>query len=186
MNFKTHVMGGVLAGATSLASISNVIEVGDNSASVVASVYMASAVIGSIFPDIDHKGSYISKRVKAVSFFISRLLKHRGITHAPIVSIFMMGVLLVVGRFFFFSDLLNVGIIGFLIGALSHILLDSMTKGGVPLLYPFNKKKFSLMGFPTGGVAETLIFVGLVLGSVYVVVTKDVFDFTSVYELVKK
>lgn len=48
-------------------------------------------------------------------------------------------------------------ITGVFIGELSHLFLDYLTKGGIPLFYPFSKRKFSLNLTVTGSKLETLI-----------------------------
>lgn len=48
--------------------------------------------------------------------------------------------------------------IGLFVGILSHLILDAMTKSGVPLLYPFTDKTFRIGGLiKTGGKTELLV-----------------------------
>ncbi len=46
---------------------------------------------------------------------------------------------------------------------LSHLVADWLTRGGVPLLMPFTKHKFSLSLMRTGHLAERLLFTPLIL-----------------------
>ena len=58
----------------------------------------------------------------------------------------------------------------FLVGYLSHLMLDMMTKSGVPLLGPFTKKRFHLLPpflrVKTGGAIDHIIQFGT--GIIYV------------------
>lgn len=68
-------------------------------------------------------------------------IKHRTITHCILFYIVIGALLYRVNfeTFIFFS-----------IGYLSHLLLDSLTKHGIPLFYPFSKKTYGLKLFKTG------------------------------------
>lgn len=41
-------------------------------------------------------------------------------------------------------------VIGIFVGVISHLLLDFITKAGIPLLYPITKKKMHIIGLTTG------------------------------------
>jgi len=60
--------------------------------------------------------------------------------------------------------LVDMGIVwvAFLIGLISHILIDSLNISGVPLLFPINFK-IKLMGIKTGGFGEKFIIFPLLL-----------------------
>lgn len=155
MKYKTHVAGGLVAGVVALSLME------DNSGVELA--VMTGAVIGSLFPDIDHKGSYIGRRMKATSHIASSLFGHRGITHSPIMMTFFTLLLFLTSELFIASTLVDLWLLGFYMGILSHIFLDMLTKGGVPLLYPFSKKKIALTKMKTGSIWETMVFVVLIL-----------------------
>ncbi|MBQ3421503.1 MAG: metal-dependent hydrolase, partial [Romboutsia sp.] len=94
----------------------------------------------------DKERTYISNRLPFVSKFINKTFGHRTITHSLTLFFFLL---------FLFSYLeLNIFISsGFLIGYLSHIILDMFNKKGVQLFYPF-KIKVRLMKIATGTISE--------------------------------
>jgi membrane-bound metal-dependent hydrolase YbcI (DUF457 family) len=51
--------------------------------------------------------------------------------------------------------------LAFWLGYAVHLIADSLTISGAPLLWPM-KKKFGLRLFKTGGITENLIFYGLI------------------------
>ena len=54
---------------------------------------------------------------------------------------------------------------GVLLGYISHLLMDMTNRAGIPLLYPFSKKKFHLMTLKTNRdefIAETLFIIPVV------------------------
>ena len=53
---------------------------------------------------------------------------------------------------------------------ISHVLLDLITKEGVPLFYPLNKEKISLIGITTGGFVESIIGTFLTVAALYLIV----------------
>ena len=92
-------------------------------------IYIPIGLIGSIFPDYD----------------ILLGLKHRWITHNFVA--------LAVTTFFtlFISQDLAItwGLCYF-----SHLFADSLTKMGIPALYPISKKYYGLKIFRTGGTGD--------------------------------
>jgi inner membrane protein len=177
MNKPTHVMGGVTAGIavnkfivptlTNVASIEGVVGVG---------AVMAGAFLGSVLPDIDHKGSFIGRRLKPISFILHHTIGHRGLTHTPIFVIGFSTLLayLVMQLSGFAQTVMLFFVLGLFGGMVSHLALDLLTESGIPLFYPFSKKDISLAPFRTGGIGEyiaslacmALIF--LMLQDVYV------------------
>lgn len=107
-------------------------------------------VAGGILPDIDQEsnrlwdllpgGNYVGKVLKNV------FLTHRGLSHSLLGVFLFYKLLYFVLPRFLNSDFINYDlvIISTMIGLLSHILSDSFTEEGVPLLFPF---KFRF-GFP--------------------------------------
>lgn len=128
MTFKTHLTGGILVSTLCCTTIGSA----------------ALVVIGSLLPDIDHSGSALGKTVP----FVSKLFKHRGITHSLLMLIIC---------WFLLSPYIAIGVA-------SHILLDMLTKQGVKLLWPL---PISIKFFPianlirTGGVFEKLLFASM-------------------------
>lgn len=95
--------------------------------------------IGSILPDIDHPTSMLGKKVP----FVAKLFSHRGFTHSLL-----------------FSTLMAVIDIWICYGTIVHIVADMLTKQGVALLYPIEKKlRLPLAKYvKTGGMFEKFIF----------------------------
>lgn len=99
---------------------------------------------GSMFPDIDHGGTALGKSAP----YISKFLEHRGFTHSLL-----------------FAGLMSLLNPWFGIGILVHIVFDMMTKRGVQLFYPWNKKiRFPLAKYAvTGGKFEKVVKVLLMI-----------------------
>ena len=187
MNKPTHVIGGITAGIavnkfivptlTNVASVEGVL-------GVVA--VMGGAFLGSVLPDIDHRGSFIGRRLRIIStpFAIAgvatkqvkkvtnavagkkgsadSIISHRGITHT---LIFALGLCILLSYLVMQLSGISQTImlffgLGLFGGILSHLALDMLTKGGIPLLYPFIKKDISLAGFKTGGIGEYVVSFG--------------------------
>ncbi|MEK6914637.1 MAG: metal-dependent hydrolase [Nanoarchaeota archaeon] len=110
-------------------------------------LFIFTVLLGVIFPDLDSKNSSYGKYLifRPFQFFI----KHRGILHS-FISAFILGFIIK----YFFNDY------GFIIGYLSHLILDCLTKQGVYLFWPFS---FKIKGFlKSGGLFDELLFLILV------------------------
>lgn len=113
----------------------------------------------SLIPDIDEIKSKISGKFKVLAWIISFFIGHRGLLHS-----IWMPILIYLLLFMVRMDIAIAASFGYL----SHIVLDCFNVSGVKLLWPLQKK---LKGFiPSGGLAENLIFLGLVVLDVYVMV----------------
>ena len=77
-------------------------------------LFYPALLLGALYPDIDHPGSFLGKRFDFISKLINEIFwgVHPALT-------------------------------GFTVGFLSHVLGD-LTNGRVQLLYPLQKKKFGL------------------------------------------
>lgn len=166
MKYKTHLVGGLLLGTATVGVASGLAGGGEVASPEL--IYMGGAVIGSLFPDIDHKGSYIGRRMKITSGIISSLFKHRGATHSPIIMGGFVSLLYLLSRAFFPLDIIPILLSGFFVGIISHILLDMITKGGVPLLYPLIDKKINLTNMKTGSSGENFVLFLMVIALVCV------------------
>ena len=163
MNKPAHVMGGLTAGiAVAKYIVPTVSHNGLVDGIVGIGAVLFGAVLGSLLPDIDHRQSYIGRKLKIASFIISKTLGHRSVVHTPLI-IFAFSALL-----FFFSNELTgqvqvmskFFVIGLSAGMWSHLFLDLMTKRGIPLLYPFTKKSFRIANFKGGGIGDTIATTG--------------------------
>jgi len=140
INKFNHTLSGILLSAGIITVKYPAIEMNLLHPSVLESAMplAAGALIGSVFPDIDI-------RIPG--------LEHRTITHWPLIY----GTGLVLSYFAGYSWLFF-----FCIGCLVHILLDSLSLMGVPLLNPFGKRRgFKLMA--VGSYAEVLCSVIMIM-----------------------
>lgn len=103
---------------------------------------LAGALAGSVLPDLD----------------IPLGIPHRTVTHWWLPPAIGMGAALLLGsdspwRAFF---------LWLSAGVLLHIVEDSLTTGGVPLLHPFGKR-FSFRLTRTGGILEYMLSFGILV-----------------------
>jgi len=114
--------------------------------------YIAGVLFGALFPDIDEEHSYIGKKSYFFSFLLNKVIGHRTLTHN--LFIYMPFVIYGYVKLNFFA-------LGFGIGAMLHILEDSITNSGVKwALKPFfnhfallpKRLRFSTNGYFEKGV----------------------------------
>lgn len=148
-------------------------------------VYFYSCHIGSFFPDIDMKSSYISKRHPFLAKHFGSKFRHRGFTH----SLLFLIILFLVCKILITTTNGNVFVItlcyGFLAGYISHLILDLITKEGIELLYPI-KANFKIFFIKTNSSGEKYFNKGLklfifilVIYNIYIL-SKNLFDFNIV------
>lgn len=157
MNKTTHIIGGVTAGiAVNQYIVPKITATSTPESFIGVASVMAGAFLGSVLPDIDHKNSFIGRRLKVISFALHHTVGHRGLTHSPLFIIALSTILsLFVLQLSGFTKLISfLFVLGLFFGMLSHLIMDSLTKGGIPLLYPFSKKHYSIGKFKTGGIGE--------------------------------
>lgn len=123
--------------------------------------------IGSLLPDIDHPTSLAGSKVKPLSYFLNKSIGHRTYTHALIAVAILVAI--TTGIFFYSGSnspafIFSISVTG---GWIGHILLDMLTKEGVPLLYPFIKKRLSLLPIRTNSIWENLFMLLLLCANVY-------------------
>lgn len=136
--------------------------------------------IGGLAPDLDNSSAHLWKRIRGgsvLSKLIAPLLGgHRLISHS-LLGVGIMG--------FLFARLLDVlsSVVlvdmqqvwwGFMIGLISHLVMDALTKDGIPLLFPLPFRigipPLSWLRIRTGGLAEkALVFPGLMLINGYLI-----------------
>ena len=147
-----------------------------------ALVALTANVIGGLTPDIDqptadlwHKlpGGTVYSRI-----FTPLLGGHRFISHSflgvVIFGLLAKGILILMSH----SLLTNMDIVwwAFMIGYLSHLVLDTFTKEGVPWLFPIPVKigipPLSFLRIKTGGFLEKyVLFPGIILLTGYIIWT---------------
>jgi membrane-bound metal-dependent hydrolase YbcI (DUF457 family) len=92
----------------------------------------SSCLLGSIFPDIDNPASHFGQLTKPISTIIGKTSEamgksgsnHRGLFHD--IALYGLGL----GLSLYYS----LALIWFFLGTLSHLLLDSFTCAGVPIM----------------------------------------------------
>lgn len=157
MTGKHHAIAGVCVGGCLTVSA---VYAGDYELLPIVSGFVG-AVLGSLFPDIDTSTSKMGKKLKPISKIINKMFGHRGFFHCP---------LLIIGLFFLFKYIFetnniteySIAYMGFLFGIGIHLVCDMMTKGGIPVLYPFYTAKFSLTRLKSGSEKE-IITLGIVI-----------------------
>lgn len=175
MNYKTHINGGILLGLYATSQMKNIPII---SSSTV--IFLGGSILGSLLPDIDHKSSYIGRRTKPVSKAINKFAGHRKLFHAPLLYIFLYSI-----SIGFATDKLSIIFInGLFLGIMSHLILDSLTVGGLPWFYPLSKKKVSLAKIKTNSQLETS-FCSL-LTFLNVAILLDLLKITSIFTFTQR
>jgi len=120
-------------------------------------VPVVPAMIGSVLPDIDIKwaGMY-----KGNSLFTS----HRGITHHVIVGIIGILSIFLIPIFFHIPALMMDFYKGFVVGYISHLFADTMTKSGIP--YWKHKDRIAVKLFSTKSFGEYVFVFALLVSAI--------------------
>lgn len=149
MMAATHVLTGVATyvGISTLPGVDLPVEIAT----------VAAASLGSLAPDIDDPRSWIGRRLFFISAPLLAILGHRGFTHSLIAA-----VLVTAGLSWYFSISVQAWAAAFLIGYLVHLAGDWST-GGVPLLWPAERRFRAPWAFRVGGMMEKAFFFGLSL-----------------------
>lgn len=92
-------------------------------------VFLIIILLAGLLPDIDSAHSFFGSKVKALSL----AFRHRGVIHSILTMIIFSIVLLIITPSFYY-------LLAFIAGYLSHLLLDSLTPKGIPLLWPSKKR----------------------------------------------
>lgn len=145
-----------------------------------ALVAFTANMIGGLAPDLDQPTTEFWRRIRAGNILgklISPLLGgHRYISHS-ILGLALFGFLAFWALNFASTFLLvdmNLVWWSFMIGYVSHLIMDSFTKEGVPWLFPIPVRigfpPFSALRLKTGGLIEkSLVFPGLLLANIYLI-----------------
>ncbi|ADO59513.1 metal-dependent hydrolase [Paenibacillus polymyxa] len=163
MKYPAHVVGGLTFGIAAHQYILQhlpIMKSGEFSTLMFPALFISGSLFGSLLPDIDHRGSYLGRRLPLLSRLANATMGHRGATHAPFVTVTLTTICalgihyLLLGTIQWFALTLLAGITT---GSLSHIFLDALTKSGIPLLYPLSNRHFRLASMKTGGIGEIII-----------------------------
>ncbi len=120
-------------------------------------IFFSMVVLGALLPDIDNAQSTIGHKFGWISKEIQHIAGHRTIFHSLLGL--LLGSLLAIGLeqlvifllaqrgFVFpsqFVEKSHLVFVAVLFGCILHIVADGLTEGGVPLLWPYQKR----FGFP--------------------------------------
>lgn len=168
MKGKSHIIAGIATGITTaiFTFTGSVLGVGAT---------IASSVLGSILPDIDLPNSKAGNKLKPIAKVINKLFGHRTITHAPLwlVPLFLLlhNLSELTSAFpIAIKTNLSCLLIGYISGFISHLLGDMLTKGGIPLFYPFKKHRYHLTPAPSGKYDALLIVITVFIYIVFYIV----------------
>jgi inner membrane protein len=178
MTGRTHD----LAAFTALSYIVAISPLPKDVSFATAIVAFSANMIGGLAPDIDQPTADLWHKLPAGGLY-SRLITpilggHRFISHS-ILGIVLFGLLtkylLNLASSVLLVDMEIVWNV-FMIGFISHIVMDTFTKEGVPWLFPIPIKlgfpPFSFLRIKTGGLMEkSVIFPGLLLLNGYIFYT---------------
>ena len=116
-------------------------------------IFFVAIGLAGLIPDIDHPNSILGRKLKPISIIIHILFGHRKLFHS---IFFIIGVSLLAYLFVPFY------LIPILIGLVSHIILDMISKEGIILFYPFNILNIKGL-FKVGGIFESIIYTILII-----------------------
>jgi inner membrane protein len=180
MTGRTHD----LAAFTALVAVFVLIPEAPKMTVVTAITAFGANFVGGLFPDIDQKNSDFWDNFR-LGPFVAKIMcplfgGHRNFSHSLLGMLligFLSKALLYFGlRFLTFSiDPLLVWY-AFMIGVISHVIMDMPTKAGVPLLWPLKLKvgipPFRALRFESGTFIENwIVFPGLVILTGYLLFT---------------
>ena len=135
---------------------------------------MACVAVGSLLPDLDHPRAALGNYrvvgipvLKPAAIVTSALLSHRGASH----SLVLWALLTMLGMYIAGPAGLAPLAWAASLGYGLHLAADSLTKAGVPWLWPLRRQSF---GFPpvralrihTGGLAENLLVACAVVAAI--------------------
>lgn len=144
-----------------------------------ALVSISSNFVGGLAPDIDQSTATLWHRLRGGSIF-GRLLApllggHRFLSHS-LIGVVLFGV----GAKFILQMMSSVLIVdmdivwwSFMIGFISHLVMDTISRDGVPWLFPIPIRlgfpPFRFLRMKTGGLLEkSFIFPGLILLNIWI------------------
>lgn len=155
MTKETHTQGGYIFALLALPFIYDnyLLKFNFYYRCILLLIYFYFSYFGSLLPDIDMRGSFISKRFPTIYKKIGKNLRHRSLTH----SLVFINILSFSSKLLLYYSDDNIVFLclcsGLLIGSVSHIFLDLLTKEGVELFYPITIN-FSILRIKTSSKIE--------------------------------
>jgi inner membrane protein len=107
------------------------------------------SALAALLPDIDHPNASLRQRMGVAGHVAFFWLPHRGITHTLIALAMVSAVTL-----YFLPPQVA---FAFISGYASHLLADSLTRSGVPLVWPLLNYRYGFRMMSTGGLFEQII-----------------------------
>jgi membrane-bound metal-dependent hydrolase YbcI (DUF457 family) len=127
----------------------------EQSVLLISVLWFAGVVTGSSAPDWLEMSFYLRGKGKEKDRRIS-LIPHRTLTHWPPLW-FGLAWLVWEQNYPWYAESL---IFGFIASALLHIVMDSLSKSGVPILLPFAKFRMRVPLYSTGTFKEFIVVTG--------------------------
>lgn len=150
MRGKSHFVCGIAGGAILAATFYRYFE----SPVLTSATVVVGSCLGSLIPDIDSPTSAIGTVVKPISKLVNKAFGHRTITHSGLWFVPLILLLFKIQNGLLF---------GYIGGYFSHLLSDTLTKGGVPWLYPLKRKRYKLSRIRSGDGDGVLTVLSLVI-----------------------
>ena len=164
MTYKTHFIGGACAPIilSAVMPIENI--------AVVTGVSAFSALL----PDIDIEGSKVHNKAGIVGKGVTSIFSHRGFIHTPILYVVLYALMSMV--------LPQAICLGFLIGTISHLVLDTFNYKGIMWMYPFSRKHFHIASIKTRTTMETIFMAVMIAITLFVLVNNGLMPSIDVNE----
>jgi len=139
MTYKTHLTAGLLLSSVYFLEI----ESKHDLSFLIILVAIFATVVGSSAPDMDKPSGHLWRKIPAGTT-LGKLMKplfiggHRHLSHSLIGLIIFPGILYLLLLLLLagYPELINAGIIAFVIGYATHLFADLFTEEGIPLLFP--------------------------------------------------
>jgi inner membrane protein len=147
MMFVTHLSFGLFLGLMILRYVDLPVNL---------AVFLILLLLGSLAPDIDSSTSFLGRKTKPVSW----LFHHRGAIHSFLAMMIFTAVLLLINPNLYYA-------LAFVLGYLSHLLMDSVTPTGVPMLWPSKKRMKGKIR--TTGMIDVIVMVFLLALDIWMV-----------------
>lgn len=117
-------------------------------------------LLGSVSPDLDHPRSLLGRKLPFVSSLAHGYLGHRGALHSLLgLMVWLWGLIWLLPSHLAFAFVWGYG---------SHLILDGLTKGGIPIFWPFSAQRGGFgLGFRSGGLMDYAIGLGSLLAALW-------------------
>lgn len=144
---------------------------------------LMGSVVGALVPDMDQATNRLWDLLPAGNF-VGKVLRHLMLEHRTISHSLLGGYIFYKILLFLIPKLFNPAfvdsqlvIVSLMIGFVSHLVADSVTKEGIPLLFPFKIKigfpPFKSLRITTGKFVESVIvFPGILIYIFWLIYSK--------------